>query len=60
MKRIDKGKTSLVEFLASIKFARQERGSGDAEQLTSFASFNPQVRGRKSSTEDYQLIRSAN
>ena len=63
MKRRDEGKTSLVEFLRSIKFAHHQRALDDAhlECPTHFANFRPSARGAsESSLEDSQLIRSAN
>ncbi len=61
MKRIDKGRVSLVEFLSSIKFAVREPANAEAGDAGSFAHFNPQARpGGAFSAEDSQLIRSAN
>ncbi len=61
MKRIDDGKVSLVEFLASIRFARRDRANESVECSSRFAHFNPQARpGVAFSVEDSQLIRSAN
>ena len=64
MKRRDEGKTSLVDFLRSIKFARDNRlshhGEGD-EEVGHFADFNPQAGvSKRSSAEDAKLVRSAN
>ncbi|MFC1579040.1 hypothetical protein ACFL3Y_01475 [Pseudomonadota bacterium] len=60
MKRVDNGKVSLVEFLGSIKFNRQH---GESTQQDSsqgqFARLRQRVRGPYSS-EESQLIRSAN
>jgi len=60
MKRVDNGKVSLVEFLGSIKFNRQHGEVGNQyaghEQ---FARLRQCVRGPRSS-EESQLIRSAN
>lgn len=61
MKRLDEGKVSLVEFLRSIKFthSRNSRSGGDCP--THFAAFDQRTRGGlQPSTEDAQLIRSAN
>ncbi len=61
MKKIDKDKVSFVDFLRSIKFDHREETKHVAECPTHFASFYPQARPRsKSSTEDNQLVRSAN
>lgn len=61
MTRRDKGKTSLVEFLRSIKFARTNPRTNTERPEPQFASLNPRVRQRrKSSIEERQLIRSAN
>ncbi len=61
MKRMDDGKVSLVEFLSSIKFARNNTVNGGVQCNGHFAHFNPQARpGRVLSVEDSQLIRSAN
>lgn len=61
MKRIDDGKVSLVEFLSSIKFARQNVANSGVQCSSSFAHFNPQARSNRSlNVEDSQLIRSAN
>lgn len=63
MKRRDEGKTSLVEFLRSIKFAHGSNSANAAnlECPTHFAHFKQSARGNgESSTEDRQLIRSAN
>jgi len=62
MKRLDDGKTSLVEFLSSIKFAQQnEAPHSSAECTAHFAHFDQRARsGRQSNAEDTQVIRSAN
>ena len=61
MKKLDNGKTSLVEFLASIKFARANQSGASLECNTPFAGFNQRARtNRQYSVEDSQLIRSAN
>ncbi|WP_157976790.1 hypothetical protein [Parahaliea mediterranea] len=61
MKRRDQGKTSLVEFMRSIKFSH-EGGHRDASACsTHFADFEQRARTRRQySSEDAQLIRSAN
>ena len=61
MKRLDDGKTSLVEFLNSIKFAQHNAANQRAKCPTHFAHFHPRARKKSAlSTEDSQLIRSAN
>ena len=61
MKRLDDGKVSLVEFLRSIKFAQKTAVAQNVECPTHFAQFNQRARaGQSLSTEDSQLIRSAN
>jgi len=61
MKRLDDGKTSLVEFLNSIKFAQHNEASQSVKCPTHFAHFNPRARKKSAlNTEDSQLIRSAN
>ena len=61
MKRLDDGKVSLVDFLQSIKFARQKEAVSGSYGSTRFAHFYPQARGAgQGSGEDSHLIRSAN
>lgn len=61
MKRLDDNKVSFVEFLRSIKFAHQSTARRGGDCPTHFAHFNQRIRnGIKASTEDAQLIRSAN
>ena len=60
MTRRDDGKTSLVEFLRSIKFTHHEKIVEEDECPTHFAHFNQSARTAKESPEDNQLIRSAN
>ena len=62
MTRRDEGKTSLVEFLRSIKFTHQSNTVVEEECPTHFAHFSQRARnnGGKDSVEDSQLIRSAN
>lgn len=60
MTRRDDGKTSLVEFLRSIKFAHHEKTVEQHECPTHFAHFDQRARVAKESPEDDQLIRSAN
>lgn len=60
MKRMDNSRHSLVEFLGSIKFSREQGSSGlAAECHNHFARPQPKTR-RKTRSEDAQLIRSAN
>lgn len=61
MKRVDENKASLVEFLASIKFSRQNSANSGIQSSTRFANFEQRVRTNcQLSVEDSQLIRSAN
>jgi len=61
MKRMDDGKVSLVEFLNSIKFARNDKANQSGKCHGHFAHFDPRTRrARASKIEDSQLIRSAN
>ncbi len=61
MKRMDEGKVSLVEFLSSIKFARQNSVRYDVQSGNRFARFDQRVPvGPQFATEDSSLIRSAN
>jgi len=60
MKRLDNGKTSLVEFMAAIKFARPDRNNS-VQCSTHFAGFDQRARsGYPLNVEDAHLIRSAN
>jgi hypothetical protein len=61
MKRLDDGKTSLVDFMRSIRFGRHHTSKSHDECSEHFADFNPLTRtGKKSDTEEKSLIRSAN
>ena len=62
MKRLDDGKVSLVEFLGSIKFNRQQNDtSQQGESEAHFARLHQRVRVHGHfSGEENQLIRSAN
>ncbi len=61
MTRRDEGKTSLVEFLRSIKFTQPESPVDEIECPTHFAHFDPHARDAgKDCAEDSQVIRSAN
>ena len=60
MKRTNNSRHSLVAFLGSIKFSRDQGSSGLAGECNShFARPRPLTR-RKQGSEDAQLIRSAN
>ena len=60
MKRRRQRKTTMVDFMRSIKFSGNH-GSHSNENTTPFATFNQRVRGGSASTgEEYQLVRSAN
>lgn len=61
MKTNDNSKTSLVEFMASIKFARRGQSNSYAQCRSHFAGFSQRARTNSQfSAEDSQLIRSAN
>ena len=61
MEKRYQGKTSLVEFLRSIKFSHAQTSTVTGECNTHFAHFVPRVqRGQQGATEESQLIRSAN
>jgi len=61
MKARKHGKTSLVEFLRSIKFTHETSSQARQECSTHFAGFDQRARTRRQySNEDAQLIRSAN
>ncbi len=60
MTKQNDGRPSLVEFLGSIKFSREQTLSTEtAETHQQFARLRPLTR-RKIRSEDAQLIRSAN
>ena len=60
MKRLDDGKTSLVDFLSSIKFGRR-RGKHRYDIPAHFAQLHPQARpAGPHNAEDRFLVRSAN
>ena len=60
MERRNERKTTLVDFLRSIKFSHKHNGHSN-ECSAPFAAFNQRVRGGNPSTgEEHQLIRSAN
>jgi hypothetical protein len=57
----DEGRTSLVEFLRSIKFAHENTSNRHIECPTHFAHFEQRARGNgQVCAEDSQVIRSAN
>jgi hypothetical protein len=61
MKRIDEGKVSLVEFLSSIKFARNNSENFNAPEGNRFARFDQRVPvARQFGAEDSYVVRSAN
>ena len=61
MKRIDKGRVSLVEFLSSIKFARHTPKSLKPQHGNRFARFVPRVPvATQFGAEESYLVRSAN
>ncbi|MFV8818052.1 hypothetical protein [Haliea sp. E17] len=61
MKRKDDGKTSLVEFLSSIRFSRKSSRTDEGAGLGQFAAFDQQVcPARLRNHEDQFLVRSAN
>ncbi len=61
MKRRDEHKTTLVDFMRSIKFSHTGNARRGGECPTHFAAFDQRTRGGfQTSTEDAQLIRSAN
>lgn len=66
MKRLDEGKTSLVDFLRSISYARHHTLKRHEDFSEQFAGFNPQTgspdarTAKKSNKEERHLIRSAN
>lgn len=61
MTRRDDGKTSLVDFLRSIKFAHHEKTVEENECPTHFAHFDQRARPvAKENSDDNEHIRSAN
>jgi hypothetical protein len=60
MKRLDEGKVSLVDFLRSIKFTRNNKPARSEENHAQFADFNSRARPQKKSKEERYLVRSAN
>ena len=60
MKRRNERKTTLVDFMRSIKFSGNHSGHSN-ECPTHFAAFDQRVRsGNAAAGEEHQLIRSAN
>jgi len=58
---MDQGKVSLVEFLSSIKFARQNSQGPSALPGNRFARFDQRAPvARQFGAEDSYLVRSAN
>lgn len=61
MKRRDEGKTTLVDFLRSIKFSSRSEKSRASQCSTHFAELHPQARQPQgASGEDQKLVRSGN
>ena len=66
MKRLDEGKTSLVEFMRSIRYKRHHTSKSHDYFPEHFAGLDPQTpdtqadTGKKSNAEEKSLIRSAN
>ncbi|MCX2977636.1 hypothetical protein [Candidatus Marimicrobium litorale] len=62
MKRLDEGKVSLVEFLASIRYRqRGHHGRKNPAEPSQFAQFSPLTRNNETtSTEERLLVRSVN
>ena len=61
MKRLDEGKVSLVEFLASIRYRQRSHGRKNPAKPSQFAQFSPLTHnGETTSTEERLLVRSAN
>ena len=61
MKRLDEGRVSLVEFLASIRYARRTRSRRPPKDAQHFAHFCPQARAPEAAnSEELSLVRSVN
>ena len=61
MKRLDEGKVSLVEFLASIRHSRRDQAHKHAADTTQFARFSPHARAAEDTAmEERLLVRSVN
>jgi hypothetical protein len=61
MTRRDEGKTSLVDFLRSLKFSHSNQTAGSGECPTHFAHFEQRaLTPRLANSEESHLIRSAN
>lgn len=61
MTRREDGRASLVDFLRSLKSLKGSKGMARPRRGARFAQFSSRVRGGDElSSEDFQLIRSAN
>ncbi|MEP0200665.1 MAG: hypothetical protein ABJ084_14890 [Halioglobus sp.] len=60
MTRRDEGKTTLVDFLRSIKFSHAQTHTGEGSTSTPFASLSSSTRQPERQVDDVQHIRSAN
>jgi hypothetical protein len=66
MKRLDEGKTSLVDFMRSISFSRRHQSKRHEDFPGQFAGLSPRKdepdagTAKKSNKEEHHLIRSAN
>lgn len=61
MKRLDEGKTSLVDFLRSIRFTHRNAPKAPADFPEQFAGPCPLTGvGKRANTEERHLIRSGN
>jgi len=60
MTRRDEGKTTLVDFLRSIKFTHSQSRTSEESHSTPFASLSSSTRAQERQIEDVQHIRSAN
>ncbi len=61
MTRRDESRTSLVDFLRSLKFSRKSKKTDQNESGTRFARLEQHILPRRAvSGEELQLVRSAN
>ena len=60
MKKSEKRRVSLVEFLRSIKFSRRKESPSVVETPDQLASLKSQVKSDNQGGEDPKLVRSAN
>jgi|GEM_PF-931036 hypothetical protein len=66
MRRLDEGKTSLVDFLRSVSAMRHRSAKRHEDFPQQFAGFNPQTSSpiaraaKTSNKEEQHLVRSAN